>query len=133
MYRPQSPDTSEAVDRMLMEAYRRMSPAEKMERVRALSRAAYRAAAEGIRRSNPDASDEDVLIALAIRRLGEDLVQRVLAKRRSLMRAREAVAFDGRRELCPDIGETRRPLPDPPRGAGRANNHGDPSAVFTAP
>lgn len=83
MYRPQSPDTSEAVDRLLMDAYRRMGPAEKMERMRALSRAAYRAAAAGIRLSKPDASDEEIRIALAIRRLGEDVVQRVLARRQA--------------------------------------------------
>jgi hypothetical protein len=84
MYRPQSADTSEAVDRILMDAYRRMSPAEKMDRVRALSRAAYRAAAAGIRLTRPDATDEEIRIELAIRRLGEDVVQRVLARRRAL-------------------------------------------------
>jgi hypothetical protein len=83
MYRPQSPDTSEAVDRMLMAAYARMSPAEKLARVRALNRLAYQAAAAGIRLEKPDATDEEIRIILATRQLGEDLVQRVLAKRRA--------------------------------------------------
>jgi hypothetical protein len=83
VYRPQAQDTSEAVDRMLMDAYRRMSPAEKMERVRALSRAAHQAAAAGIRLRQPDASEADIRIILAVRRLGEDIVRRALAKRRS--------------------------------------------------
>jgi hypothetical protein len=83
VYRPQAQDTSEAVDRMLMDAYRRMSPAEKMDRVRALSRAAHQAAAAGIRLRQPEASEADIRIILAVRRLGEDIVRRALAKRRS--------------------------------------------------
>jgi DNA invertase Pin-like site-specific DNA recombinase len=83
VYRPQSSDTSEAVDRMMMQAYGRMSPAEKMDRVRALCRAAHRAAAAGIRLQKPDATDEEIRIIVAARRLGEELVQRVLARRRS--------------------------------------------------
>ena len=83
MYRPQSEDTSERVDRMLMDAYRRMSPAEKMVRVGSLWHAAYELAAAGVRLRRPDASAEEIRLILAGRRLGEDVVRSVTAKRRA--------------------------------------------------
>jgi hypothetical protein len=81
VYRPQSEDTSEPVDRMLMAAYGRMSPSEKLERVRALSQAVHEMAAAGIRLRRPDASDEEIRHILAVRRLGEELVERARGSR----------------------------------------------------
>lgn len=77
MYRPQSSDTSERVDRMLIEGYRRMSPAEKIARIRALSETAYLFAAAGEKRSDPAASDGEVRLRVAARRLDDELVKRV--------------------------------------------------------
>jgi hypothetical protein len=66
---------------MMIDAYRRMSPREKLERVRSLSQAVYQLAAAGVRLRRPDASDEDVQVELAVRRLGRELVDRVIERR----------------------------------------------------
>jgi len=54
-----------------------MSPAEKLDCMRAVTLAANRLALAGLRAHHPDATEGALLLELAKRRLGEDLVRRV--------------------------------------------------------
>lgn len=78
-------DTSPEVERHLIAAYRRMSGADKIARVRALNRATIALAMADIRRRHPQADEREVLLRLASRRLGADI-------------AREALGWDVSRE-----------------------------------
>jgi hypothetical protein len=69
-------DTAPAVERWLIDAYRRMSPAEKIARVQALNRLTVELALADIRRRHPDADESEVLLRLACRRHGPDLIRR---------------------------------------------------------
>lgn len=71
-------DTSPDVERFLIAAYRRMSGSEKLARVRALNRTTIALALADIRRRHPCADDREVLLRLASRRLGPELVRRAL-------------------------------------------------------
>jgi hypothetical protein len=68
-YRPQSDDTAEDIDRLLIEAYRRMSPAEKLERVAEICRAVDRLAIAGIRQRHPSADEREIRLRRAALRL----------------------------------------------------------------
>jgi hypothetical protein len=59
---------------MQFELYRRMSPAEKAARVRALTLAVNTLALAGLRQQHPMASEEELRLRLAVRRLGADAV-----------------------------------------------------------
>jgi hypothetical protein len=76
-----SADTSPAVEARLMEAYRSMEPWQKLRIVSELSKAAFELAAAGIRMRAPAASDQDVQLILAARRLGRDTVLRATGRR----------------------------------------------------
>jgi hypothetical protein len=78
-------DTSPDVERFLIDAYRKMSGAEKIARVRALNHATIALALANIRQQHPDASEREVLLRLAVRRYGADFV-------------REHLGWDVRRE-----------------------------------
>jgi hypothetical protein len=78
-------DTSPEVEAYLLAAYRQMSGAEKIERVRALNRATLTLALANIRQLHPHASEREVLLRLAVRRYGADFV-------------RERLGWDARRE-----------------------------------
>jgi hypothetical protein len=69
-------DTDPAVDALLIEAYRRMSPAEKLERVRALNHAVQELAVADIRRRHPDADEREISLRLASRWLDPELMLR---------------------------------------------------------
>jgi len=56
------------------ELYRRMSPAEKAAGVRAITRTVNALALAGLRQQYPAASDGELMLRLAVRRLGEDVV-----------------------------------------------------------
>jgi len=56
---------------------RRMSPAERAERMRGLTLAVQRLAFAGLRERYPAASDDELWLRLAVRRLGRDVVLRV--------------------------------------------------------
>ena len=71
-------DTSPAVAAYLIAAYRRMSGAEKIARVRALNRTTVMLAMANIRQRHPDADEREVLLRLACRHLGPDLVREKL-------------------------------------------------------
>jgi len=67
-------DTTLEAWRKQFELYRRMSPEEKAARVRALTLALNTLALAGLRRQHPTASEEELRLRLAVRRLGADAV-----------------------------------------------------------
>lgn len=73
-YVTQSPDTSEAVDRLLMERYRRMSPNDKLRMVTELNQTVEAVALAGLRQRYPDASERELRLRLAAIRYGRELV-----------------------------------------------------------
>jgi hypothetical protein len=73
---PALDDTHPAVKALLIEGYRRMSPAQKLERVRALTRAVQELALADIRRRHPDADEREQALRLASRWIEPDLMLR---------------------------------------------------------
>lgn len=73
-YRPQSADTTEAVDRLMFEAYARMSPDEKLRRVTDLNRACQTLSLQGFRAEHPDASEQEVQARWAATFLEEKVI-----------------------------------------------------------
>jgi hypothetical protein len=74
--RPLSADTSPDAEAVRFALYARMSPADKLARMAELTRSANALALAGLRRDYPDASDEELWLRLAVRRLGPELVAR---------------------------------------------------------
>lgn len=74
---PHSPDdTDPAVEAILIEGYRRMSPSQKLDRVRALTRAVQELALADIRRRHPNADEREQALRLASRWIKRDLMIR---------------------------------------------------------
>jgi len=69
-------DTDPAVEALLIEGYRKMSPAQKLERVRALNHAVQKLALADIRRRHPDADEREQALRLASRWLDPELMIR---------------------------------------------------------
>jgi hypothetical protein len=69
-------DTDPAVEALLVEGYHRMSPAQKLERVRALNRAVQELALADIRRRHPDADEREQALRLASRWIERELMVR---------------------------------------------------------
>ena len=67
-------DTDPAVTALLVAAYRRMSPAEKIQRVLECNAAAEAMAKAGLRTRHPGASEAEIQRRLAALRLGEPLM-----------------------------------------------------------
>jgi hypothetical protein len=74
--RPQSPDTSRAAERIQIEAWRRMSPAQKLRVVGELYDAAQALARAGIRARHPDAGEREIRLRLAALRLDRETMIR---------------------------------------------------------
>jgi hypothetical protein len=72
-----SRDTSADVERLQIDAWRRMSPLEKAEIVSQATRDALTLALVGIRQRYPDASEREYFIRLAALQLGATLVRTV--------------------------------------------------------
>jgi len=72
-----SSDTSPAVDAIRFERYSRMSPAEKAKRITELTRTACMLALEGLRARHPAADKAELLLRLAVLRLGPETVRHV--------------------------------------------------------
>ena len=72
---PLSLDTSPDVERMQIDAQRRMTPAEKAALISGLTRAAHRMAAAGVRQRHPDASPREQFLRLAVVILGPALAR----------------------------------------------------------
>ncbi len=64
-----------------MRAYGAMEPWRKLEIVRELSSASFELAAAGIRLRDPAASDEEVRLIVAARRLGRETVLRATGRK----------------------------------------------------
>ena len=67
-----SADTPPEVERLQVEAWRRMSPLEKARAVDALTRTTQTLALAGIRRRHPGASDRECFLRLAVLKLGRE-------------------------------------------------------------
>jgi hypothetical protein len=74
---PFSADTRPEVARILLEGYRRMAPAEKLQRACDLSQATRQMAASRIRRVYPGSDDRQVRLRVASLTLGRDTMVRV--------------------------------------------------------
>jgi hypothetical protein len=74
---PLSPDTSPEIERLQVESWRRMSPAEKASIVRALTSATIEMAAAGIRHRHPAESHAQHRQRLAVILLGPELARHV--------------------------------------------------------
>jgi hypothetical protein len=74
---PFSADTRPEVARILLEGYRRMSPAEKLQRACDLSQATRQMAAARIRGMYPGADERQVRLRVAALTLGRDTMVRV--------------------------------------------------------
>ncbi len=68
-------DTSDEAERVLVEAYRRMSPAQRIHRVRELIHYANELALSDIRRRHPQATERELQLRLASRRLDPALLR----------------------------------------------------------
>ena len=72
-------DTDPAVEAMQIEGFRRMSPSQKLERVRALNQAVQELALVDIRRRHPDADEREQALRLASRWIEPELMVRAFA------------------------------------------------------
>ena len=70
-------DTSPEALAKQIELYRRMTPSEKADRLRALTLAVNTLALAGLRQRHPAADEHELHLRLAALRLGEDLVAQV--------------------------------------------------------
>lgn len=69
-------DTDPAIEAILIEGYRRMSPAQKLERVRVLTRAVQQLALLDVRRRHPGADERELSLRLASRWIEPELMRR---------------------------------------------------------
>jgi hypothetical protein len=69
-------DTHPKIQALLIEGYRKMSPAQKMERVRALTRAVQELALADVRRRHPGADAHEQALRVASRWLEPELMVR---------------------------------------------------------
>jgi hypothetical protein len=72
-------DTHPKIEALLIEGYRKMSPTQKLERVRALTRAVQQFALVDVRRRHPDADAREQALRVASRWLEPDLMLRAFA------------------------------------------------------
>ena len=74
-------DTSPEAMEVLIDLYRRMTPAEKLQRVRDLTLAANQLALAGLRTRHPGESEQELFLRLARIRLGDDLFAKAYGAR----------------------------------------------------
>ena len=70
----QSPDTHPEIERIVIEGYRKMTPAEKMGRMQSMCDAMEAMAVAQTRRRHPDASNREILLRVASRRIAPELM-----------------------------------------------------------
>lgn len=73
-YKTQARDTTPEVERMLIAAYRNMSPCEKIRCIANLSQACTDMAVAGIRNRYPDADEREVRLRLGALRMDRELM-----------------------------------------------------------
>jgi hypothetical protein len=71
---PLTTDTHPAVEALLIDGYRKMTPSQKLERVRAMTQAVQRLALLDIRRRHPDADERELALRLASRWLAPETI-----------------------------------------------------------
>lgn len=71
-----SADTPIEVERLMIEAYRRMTPEQKLERVFGLRQALQELTAAAIRQQRPDASESEIRLRVASRSIPRELMVR---------------------------------------------------------
>lgn len=76
-------DTSPAAERVLIEGYRRMTPARKASQVASLTLAVQQLALARVRAENPESSEDELHLKVAALWLPDDLLRRALAHRRA--------------------------------------------------
>ncbi len=69
-------DTHPKIEALLIEGYRKMSPSQKLQRVRALTQAVQELALLDVRRRHPNADAREQALRVASRWLGRDLMVR---------------------------------------------------------
>ncbi len=69
-----SADTSPEAERVLLEAYRRMSPEQKLERAFGLTLALRELTAAAIRQERPNASEREIQLRVASRSIPRELM-----------------------------------------------------------
>lgn len=74
-------DTTPAAERVLIDGYRRMSPARKAGQVSSLTQAVQQLALARLRAESPEASDQQLRLELAALWLPKELLERVVAHR----------------------------------------------------
>lgn len=72
-------DTDEAASRVMVELWARMTPAQKLERVRDLTLTACQLTLAGLRARYPAEDDEELFHRLTRIRLGDEIADRVYA------------------------------------------------------
>lgn len=77
MAKTQSSDTTEDAENVRFDILRRMSFPDKAHLVRELTLGVQRLAFAGLRERYPDASDDEIWLRLAARRLGRETVRKV--------------------------------------------------------
>ena len=78
MYRSQSPDTPEAVDRFHMDLLRQQSPLQRLQSVGALNRLARQLAESGMRARHPSATEEEIRWRVASQWIAPEQLRRIL-------------------------------------------------------
>jgi len=76
-------DTAPEAEAVRFERYRRMTPAEKVQRVVELTQSTCLLALAGLRARHPGADEPELLLRLAVLRLGAELVERAYGWRAS--------------------------------------------------
>lgn len=72
----QSPDTHPEIERILIEAYRRMTPAEKIQKMRQLNEFGYRLALAEVQRRHPEALERECQLRVASRYLSPEIMRK---------------------------------------------------------
>jgi hypothetical protein len=82
---PLSLDTSPEIERLLIDAWRQMSPADKAATITALTRAAYALTWAGVRQRHPGATPRELFLRTAIVVLGPELASAAYQDARALV------------------------------------------------
>ena len=80
-YRPQSEDTHPAIDRMLFDRLREMTPQQRMQATADMTRAMCQLSFAGLRLRYPNADDEELRMRAAALRLGRETMLRFFGER----------------------------------------------------
>jgi hypothetical protein len=81
---PLAADTPVEVEDRQIEAWRRMSPAEKAALVASLTNATFTLARAGLRQRHPNASEREIFLRLAVLTLGPELAHQAYPDARDL-------------------------------------------------